>query len=77
MDVSTKDDRGQTLLHLAAGLGLNDALNTILASPGGTELLDAKERLHCRCVVYVLCMYACVCCKSFNGRVGVYSLLQT
>lgn len=50
LDVSVKDDRGQTLLHLAAGFGLDDAIETILAASGGTDLLDAKERLFCRYV---------------------------
>lgn len=47
-DVSVKDDRGQTLLHLAASFGLEDAIATLLKAPGGMELLDVKERLHCR-----------------------------
>lgn len=47
-DVSVKDDRGQTLLHLAASFGLDDALRSLLGVPGGTDLLDMKERLHYR-----------------------------
>lgn len=47
-DVTVKDDRGQTLLHLAASFGLNDAIETLLGAPGGMELLDSKERLHHR-----------------------------
>lgn len=48
-DISVKDDRGQTLLHLAASLGLDDAIKTLLTTPGGKELLNVKERLHSRC----------------------------
>ncbi|CAN0048101.1 unnamed protein product, partial [Ectocarpus sp. 4 AP-2014] len=47
-DVSVKDDRGQTLLHLAASFGLEDAMATLLEAPGGRELMDSKERLSCR-----------------------------
>ncbi|CAM9682331.1 unnamed protein product, partial [Ectocarpus sp. 6 AP-2014] len=47
-DVSVKDDRGQTLLHLAASFGLDDAMATLLEAPGGRELMDSKERLSCR-----------------------------
>ncbi|CAM9532758.1 unnamed protein product, partial [Sphacelaria rigidula] len=43
LDIAAKDDRGQTLLHVAAGLGLDDSIHTILAAPGGRELLDSKE----------------------------------
>lgn len=49
-DVSVKDDRGQTLLHLTASFGLEDAMATLLEAPGGRELMDSKERLSCRCV---------------------------
>lgn len=47
-DVSVKDDRGQTLLHLAASFGLEEAMATLLQVPGGKELMDSKERLNCR-----------------------------
>lgn len=49
-DISVKDDRSQTLLHLAASLGLEDAMATLLQAPGGKELMDSKERLNCRSV---------------------------
>lgn len=47
-DISVKDDRGHTLLHLAASFGLEDAMATLLQAPGGKELMDSKERLNCR-----------------------------
>lgn len=47
-EVSVKDDRSQTLLHLAASFGLEDAIATLLRAPGGKDLMDSKERLHYR-----------------------------
>lgn len=48
-DITTKDDRSQSVLHLAATFGLEDAVGTIITASGrSAELLDGKERLHCR-----------------------------
>ncbi|CAM9877302.1 unnamed protein product, partial [Choristocarpus tenellus] len=64
-DATAKDDRSRTLLHLAADLGLEDCATTVLAAPGGAEILDAKERLH----------YRPLHLAALRGHVGILNVL--
>jgi ankyrin repeat protein len=43
-----KDDRGQTLLHVAGHFGLSQCLKHLLVLPGAEEHLNAKERMGLR-----------------------------